>query len=195
MYDRILYLDLAFKRIGATIFIDDKLVDYRCIFICKDRPSKKIMVTNPKVVFLYTGGKSGRITIDDWHNMLAVARIIKNLIKFHDINYIVFEIPTGMQAARPNKLLGVAQGIAAGIIADEFEYCYITPSEVKMAACGRSKGVSKDQVIDAMKRLYPSLAWMPTAKKYNEHIYDSFAVREAYQKVKHIRGSQIDKIT
>ena len=95
---------------------------------------------------------------------------------------VMVEIPVGSQTARAMASYGICIGLIASINKPMIQ---VTPSEVKMAACG-SKTASKAEMINWAITTYPSANWLTKKVKglvtyvnKNEHLADAVAAVHA----------------
>lgn len=95
------------------------------------------------------------------------------------------EVPVGSQSARAMASYGICLGVIAAV-AETLPIIQVTPSEVKLAGAG-NKLASKEEMIEAMMKKYPTAAWptkvvkgvmTPIASKC-EHLADALAAIEA----------------
>lgn len=97
------------------------------------------------------------------------------LIKDHDVNMMVSELPHGSQNAKAAIMMGIVAGIVQtigdclGVAVDWF-----SEADAKKALLGR-KASTKDEVISAVKDQYSDVPWRNT-KYIDEAIADAMAV-------------------
>jgi Holliday junction resolvasome RuvABC endonuclease subunit len=95
-----------------------------------------------------------------------------------DADLVIVEVPVGSQSARAMASYGICIGIIASI---DKPLIQVTPTEVKLAACGK-KTASKAEMIDWATNQFPEANWIKHKSKgewvlgnKNEHLADAVA--------------------
>ena len=162
MNDKILAVDIGFAATGMALFQVTKageiLVTVQCVREDEDKSKTHTYAAE----------------VDVERTSRSVRKIL-DFIKLHDVKRIVCELPSaGAQGARANRCMGIATGMIAAVVQScELAVEWYTPTEVKNAAVGKPSA-SKDEMMDAMEKVYPDLAKIKK-KADKEHICDAAA--------------------
>lgn len=152
----LLSLDVSFRNMGWAVFDKGEVV--ACGVITTEAKSKKSRVR----------------TADDTAMKAAqIAAELREVVTAYEVKGVVGELPSGgAKSAAAMKLMGMATATTAaclellGLPAE-----WVTPNDVKMAACG-NRSASKEEVMDACRKRFAHHGF-PKAKSAFEHIADA----------------------
>ncbi len=161
---KLLAIDAGFVATGLAIMERDIKGQWSCIEVrCIETQAD-----NTK--------KSQRKSDSDIERVLEITRGIGYAIDDHSITRAVVELPHGgARSGRSMRCMALASA-AIAVVLDERGLAVenFSPNDTRIAAVGRAKNVSKQDVIDAMLILHPILA-----RCCNEHTADALATFEA----------------
>lgn len=123
-----------------------------------------------------TEGKKRRIRKgdEDVHRTEAITRELIRVIKKHNVQYIVTELPHGSQNAAAAKMIGICVGIIVGItLTLDIGVEWYSEGDSKKAALGKTTA-QKREMIDAMAKIY-KVRWTGT-KYIDEAVADALGV-------------------
>ncbi|MBI4396862.1 MAG: hypothetical protein HY548_07190, partial [Elusimicrobia bacterium] len=106
-------------------------------------------------------------------------RAVREVVDRNGIRRVVVELPNGgALSARAIRAMALSTGMIIAVIELlGLAYEFYTPSETRLAATGRIKNVSKEEVIEAICGRYPDITSGPKCEM--EHICDALATFEA----------------
>jgi len=120
--------------------------------------------------------KAVRVNSDDLRRARFLFAALQKNIKGNQI--AIVEVPVGSQSARSMASYGICVGVLASCNIPIIE---VTPSEVKMSACGDKQATKADMIAWA-KATHPNANWLTRKSKgevvltnNNEHLADATA--------------------
>lgn len=159
--NNILAVDIGFRSTGLALFEITKdgytLKYVRC---CSPKQRKKT--------------KHDYVAVMDAQQVMQMASEIILFIRINNVERMIVELPSGgAKSSRAVRLMGMASAMIATISTFfDIPIEFFTPREIKMAAVGKPKA-EKDEIMDAMSKLFPILVGIPKCRK--EHIADACA--------------------
>lgn len=153
---RAIGIDAAFAHMGlARVEIDPAYINrvdwWSKAVRCVDLQLVSTDAQNKKVV---------RKSSDDLRRAIELHRALHAYIR--DAQVVFAEIPTGAQSAAAAKYLGAALGILASVPIPIIE---VSPLESRQVVSGaKSKGVSKERVIEWAAGNWPDAPWLRHSK-------------------------------
>jgi len=154
-------LDVGFANTGWCAFDGGKPIDCGCI------KTKKNELGLSKSKF--------RVADDNVRRSQGLAAGLIEVINKYKPQAIIGELPTGgAQSASAATQMAMATAVVAVVVSmREIKHAWSTPLAGKKALTGL-RGAEKDQMMDAVRALYPDFQW-PKFKNRFEHIADAVA--------------------
>lgn len=109
--------------------------------------------------------KKVRKSSDKLERARTIAKTIAQVIREHDIKIATSEVPSGAQSANAAFAFGIVTGILASLSVPVIE---VSPSEVKVAACGSKIADKEDIMRWAVDKTTDCPVKWKTSKKANE---------------------------
>lgn len=161
MQANILALDAGFTKTGWCVFSKDSPIAFGII-----KPEK-------------SSKKNVRIADDRAHMAGFLASELKLIISGYHVKGCVCELPTGGALnAKAMAYMAAATGVIAAVLSVlQIPVEWTTPVDGKLALCG-AKNASKEQIMSAVRDLYPSIKW-PTVKTKFEDVADAIGAYHA----------------
>lgn len=154
----VLGIDIGFAHTGLALIEGYRVVHSTVISTQKSDRKKEL-----------------RVADDDAERCQLLTRSLVQYIQEYQPDGVIVELPTGgSQGARANRAMGMATGVIAAVVEIlQVPTEWVTPTEVKMAACGR-RDASKEDVQKAVLRHYE---WQEKPRKPSdfEHAADAAA--------------------
>lgn len=162
--NRIIGVDLGFRSTGLVAAVPDHSdagysID-RFVCIKTEKAGKK------KAIF---------VAQDDVQQCQNLFNGVMEFIRQFDPTALAVELPTaGAKGARANRGMGIATGMAASVAAiTGLPVIWVYPEDSKKLVGGK-KNASKDDMMDAIRNMWPQEDW-PKTKNQFEHIADAAA--------------------
>lgn len=168
----ILALDVGFSHTGWCVFHNGKPVDCGCIHTEKNElglPASRFKVSD-----------------DNVYRARKLASGLADVIEKHKPSAVIGELPTGgSKSANAATQMAMAIAIVATLThLLGVKTAWSSPAAGKKALTGL-RGAEKDQMMDAVRKLYPEFEW-PKTKKQFEHIADAVASYHALSKHEYV---------
>jgi Holliday junction resolvasome RuvABC endonuclease subunit len=116
-----------------------------------------------------------RTSDDRYRRTVEIVQRLQDLIKMHNVNYILSEAPHGSQNASAAVMIGIVTGITTTISeCMNVPIEYYSEQDAKKMVLGK-KAATKDDMVKAIHKLYPDLVWR-NIKYIDEAIADALAI-------------------
>jgi len=160
----VLCIDPGFRAMGITIYdFNTRTILYGGAYLIdkKDYTIKK--------------KKTGSSKADAW---VAESLIIwlNSIVSKYSVNWVIMEIPHGMQGYRPLVTMTIISGAIIGwAIARALPLAYITPEANKKAATG-SHRAQKEEMGKRVMKEWKKFNWKALPANEQEHVWDAAAL-------------------
>jgi Holliday junction resolvasome RuvABC endonuclease subunit len=148
----------------SVMGLDGSLANFGIAVATVNLHTKTIIEVKDLILSKTTKNPKLKRADDDFARFRQHWLVIKKTALANNVNIMFGEIPSGAQDARASFAFGGITATLAGLSID-YDVTTVTPTEVKVAATG-FKHADKEDVIQAMYRLYSSAPWI-TGKKPN----------------------------
>lgn len=160
----VLCIDPGFRAMGITIY---------------DFNKKKILYGGAYLIdrkdYLLKKKQNGSTKADAWVAE-SLMTWLNSIIEQYEINWVVIEIPHGMQGYRPLVTLTIITGAIVGwVIAKAIPIDYITPEANKKNTVG-NRSATKEEMGEKVMNRWGKFNWSSLPAEEQEHVWDAAAL-------------------